>query len=455
MASPDVYVIVNLDSLVGDVVQQVVEAKFGVPMTLVPGIPQPIDLMSSYQRWLPFINQAMSRMSVIDLTGSMQDAVGYWFVNILGLCAPGALTSRHRFEPEDPAFGCLEPFVLKQIALRVLQSAVGGAPGVASCTFLEDGSRGSPSPEKKALRMVGPDASDEVQESILRYLEERDLGTVKICRLWRDHALHTIPLDLHPPKEAVWACFVAKLKAMEEGLTQLFAYVVLIELCLDWLGEDQIGGVSCGLAQTNLRDLDRSTGRFGVELLDTLDHLSPLRQQPLFFQSVVQFWGPLGVYDILLAIIGMMTVRQRYSYRNVLLRFQEDLRKEGILEHTVRVYDEFNRRQFHKAVSLGIEVNLEVFFAQINLEVFRDAKVYRSQFDKSLSGGPSRVFGFPNGPETVHAKPKTLVDVRGVFLRGKQKKKFRAAPFFRNKRWKQDVSGGFRFHGHLQGQWAS
>ena len=149
-----------------------------------------------------------------------------------------------------------------------------------------------------------------------------------------------------------------------------------------------------------------------------------------------------------------MTVRHRYSYRNVLMRLQEDLRKEGIPEHTVWVYDEFDRRQLHQAVSLGIEVNHEIFFAQINPEAFRDANVYRSQFDKLLSSRSSRVPGFFNGPRTVHAKPKILVDARGLFLSEKQKKRFRAALFNRNKRMGQGVSRGLGPHSHFQVQQA-
>ena len=294
MASPGAYVTINLGSLVGHVVPQMVAAQSGMPMALVLGVPQTICLTSSYQRWFPFINQAMSRMSVADLTGSMQDAVGYWFVSLLGRSSPGALTSRHRLEPEDPEFGFPESFVLKQIALRVLQSAAGGALGVDSWTPLEDRCRGFSSPDKNVLRMVGPDASDEVQQSILRCLEESDLSTAKVCELLKDQTLHTIPLDLHPPKEAVWVCFVAKFKAMEESLAQWFAYVALIELSPGWLGKDQVGGASCDLAQAKVRDLDRSIDRLGVELLDTLDHLSSLRQQSLFFQFVAQFWGAFG-----------------------------------------------------------------------------------------------------------------------------------------------------------------
>ena len=113
-------------------------------------------------------------------------------------------------------------------------------------------------------------------------------------------------------------------------------------------------GVPCDLPQANFRDLDRSTGQLGLELLETLDHLGSLWNKPLFFRSSSQFWGAFGVYDIFVAIPGMMSIRHMLSYCNVLTRLQEDLRREEIEDHTLWVHDELNRRQFHKAVSLGL-----------------------------------------------------------------------------------------------------
>ena len=158
--------------------------------------------------------------------------MGHWLVETLGLSSPDRLSSRFSLEPEDPALDYLESFVLKQIALRVLQSAARGPQDGDSGTFLENGFS---SLEKSALRIVVADASDEVRESILRYIEERDLGAVKVVQLLRDQALHTISSELHPPKEAILVCLVAKFRAVEEGLTQWFAYVALTELLPDWV----------------------------------------------------------------------------------------------------------------------------------------------------------------------------------------------------------------------------
>ena len=360
----------------------------------------------------------------------MQDAVGDWLVDTLGFCSPDSLTSRFLLDPEDPALDYLESFVLKQIAVRVLQLAAGGSLYCESRNFPEDRSMGLSSLGRSVLRIVGADASDEVQESIVRYVDERGPGSVRVSELVQEQALPTIPLDLQPPKEAILVCFAAKFKAVEDGLTQWFAYVALIELLLDWLGRDQIGGAPSGFPQRIHSDLDRLIGQQGVALVSILEHLSSLHRKPLFFQSVAQFWGAFGVYDILVAIIGMTTVRHRYSFRTVLTRLQEDLRKEGTPEHTLWVYDELDRRQFHKAVSLGVEVNLEISFVQINPEVLRDAKVYRLQFDRLLSKRSWRSFGLPNRSKNVLVVSKTLVyDSDGVLQRGKQKKLVRSAWF--------------------------
>ena len=169
----------------------------GVPLALVPGTPQSTDLMSSYQSWLPLINQAMSRMSDSDLTSSMQDVVGFWLMDTLGFPSPEQLTSRFRMGAEDPTFDYLDSFIFKQIVLRVVHSAakafLEGDLGASHENILS-------SLEKSALKIVGPDASDEIRERVLRYLEERDLDEVKVFQLLRTQRLHTIPLELHPPK---------------------------------------------------------------------------------------------------------------------------------------------------------------------------------------------------------------------------------------------------------------
>ena len=186
MAFPDVQF-----GLVG----QMNARSVGVPLALVPGTPQPTDLMSSYQPRLPLINQAMGRMPVSDLIGSIQDIVGFWLVDTLGLTSPEHLTSRFRMGPEDPAFDYLDSFILKQIALWVLHSAA-RAPLEGDLGSSHESAFSSL--EKNALRVVGPDASDEVRERVLRYLEERGLGEVKVVQLLRTQGLHTIPSRVHP-----------------------------------------------------------------------------------------------------------------------------------------------------------------------------------------------------------------------------------------------------------------
>ena len=131
----------------------------------------------------------------------------------------------------------------------------------------------------------------------------------------------------------------------------------------------------------------------------------------------------------------------------MLTRLQGDLRREGVANHTLWVYDELNRKQFHKAVSLGVEVNQEIFFAQINPEVLRDAKIYEKQFAKLLSqpkwssmspGVAGRGFG-TNGSNRPLARTQ-IVGRDGLPLRSKQKKLARSALFRQLQRSKQAQS---------------
>ena len=178
-------------------------------------------------------------MFVTDLIGSMQESVGYWLVDTFGFCSPGRFNSRSRLDPDDPALSYLEPFVLKQIVLRILQFAAGG-PLRREC--------GDSSGDKSMglvfldLRIVGMDASDEVRENILRFVDERDHGSVMVRGFLEDQVLHTIPFGHQPFKEAILVCFAVEFKAVEDAFVQWFAYVVFAELVLDWLGRDQIGG---------------------------------------------------------------------------------------------------------------------------------------------------------------------------------------------------------------------
>ena len=69
MAFPGVLFAVESGSQAGGSVNQMAGATSGATSAVVPGAPQPSDLMSSYQFWLRHTNQVMSRMSVTDLTG--------------------------------------------------------------------------------------------------------------------------------------------------------------------------------------------------------------------------------------------------------------------------------------------------------------------------------------------------------------------------------------------------
>ena len=57
----------------------------------------------------------------------------------------------------------------------------------------------------------------------------------------------------------------------------------------------------------------------------------------MFFQSSAQFWGAFGVYEVLVAVMKMLSLRHRVSYKNVLLMLQDNLRREGLPEHFVWV----------------------------------------------------------------------------------------------------------------------
>ena len=203
----------------------------------------------------------------------------------------------------------------------------------------------------------------------------------------------------------------------------------LTELLPDWLNKDQIDGASCDLAQGIFRDLDRAVVPCGSQLFGTLGHLGTLRNKPPFFRSASQSWEAFGVYDILVVITDMMMVRHRYSYRNVLTRLQDDLRRENMADHTLWVYDELNRRQLHKGVSLGVEVNPKISFAQINLEVLRATKIYEKEFARLLSqprwssmslGVVARGIG-NNGSNRPLARIQ-FFGRDGLLLRGKQNK---------------------------------
>ena len=79
-----------------------------------------------------------------------------------------------------------------------------------------------------------------------------------------------------------------------------------------------------------------------------------------------------------------------------------------------------HRRQFHKVVSLGVDVHPEIFFARINPEVLRDATIYEKQFvanidDRSRLVAKTQFYGR-----------------NGVILRGKQRGQARSALFPRN-----------------------
>ena len=110
----------------------------------------------------------------------------------------------------------------------------------------------------------------------------------------------------------------------------------------------------------------------------------------MFFQSAAQFWGALGVYGVLVAVTWMPALRHRLAYRNVLLMLQESLRREGLLVHTVWVYDDLLRRRYKHAVVLGVQVDPEEFFVKLHPEILRDAKAPRPCFDRPATSQTSQ-----------------------------------------------------------------
>lgn len=134
----------------------------------------------------------------------------------------------------------------------------------------------------------------------------------------------------------------------------------------------------------------------GQKLLNTLDQLGSLKEKPMFFQSSAQFWGALGVYEVLVAVMKMLSLRHRVAYRNVLLMLQDSLRREGLPEHLVWVYDDLVRRRYEHALVLEVDVDPEEYFGKLHSEILRDAKARRPCFDRLFT--PQASLAPPSAP---------------------------------------------------------
>ena len=181
---------------------------------------------------------------------------------------------------------------------------------------------------------------------------------------------------------------------------------------------------------------------------------------------------------MVLAITDTIAVRHRYFYSGVHTMLQDNFRHEGVPEHTVWVYEEPNRGRYEHAVMLGISVDLDDFFAKVNPEVLRDAKVRGPHFDTllltfgigSVSPPPAHVVRWVGSVASVHglastqaldvlkslsfssisfawvscARPSVVVyGEDGQILRGKKKKQFRAAMY---KAGADRMVGGMQYH---------
>ena len=261
--------------------------SIGYGAVVPPNCPQPVEMMKVWEPWKGYIFDVMALVDMQDVGGQVADVIGHWLVKVLRVDDPAKISAGYAMSLENPRLNQIVNFQQQQVALVVVRVA-GAAVAVREVEGNDvsqpvskqrriDDTGASSSLELSVKTMIGDGSGDEIQRTVLAYLDCREADNVRSPDMLKNMGLDKVTLGMQPPRVALLACCVANERARMDNTRTWYVYLALTACFPSWLHKGKVGGET-GLPAVGAKC--SGAGGESISLLRTLDSLVFLKQKP-------------------------------------------------------------------------------------------------------------------------------------------------------------------------------